>query len=66
MEQLRQELQRAYCPAVAVLAHPDVEAACQRNCLSFTELLRPFGVIGQLNGSVGGKERRWRHAAALP
>ena len=42
-------------PAVMVLADPRVDAACaERNGLSFAELLRPFGVLRQLNGSVGG------------
>ena len=54
---VKADLQRSHCPAVMTLAHPSVEAACtQRNGLSLAELLRPFGVIRQLNGSVGGED----------
>lgn len=51
---VKAELQRSHCPAVMVLAHPQVEAACNLNGLTLAELLRPFGVIRQLNGTVGG------------
>ena len=58
LQAVKAGLQRAHCPAVMVLAHPSVEAACtQRNGLSLAELLRPYGVIRQLNGTVGGEER---------
>jgi hypothetical protein len=58
MEQLQQfkaELYTMHCPVIMVLADPRVEAACiERNGLSLAELLRPFGTIKQLNGTVGG------------
>ncbi|KAL4852692.1 Trafficking protein particle complex subunit 8 [Chlorella vulgaris] len=50
---VKAELQRSHCPAIMVLAHPQVEAACNLNGLTLAELLRPFGVIRQLNGTVG-------------
>lgn len=57
LQSLKAALQRATCPCVMVIASPAVEAACtQRNGLSLAELLRPFGVIRQLNGSVGGED----------
>lgn len=55
LQSVKAALQRATCPCVMVIASPAVEAACtQRNGLALAELLRPFGVIRQLNGSVGG------------
>ena len=56
LKQVRAGLQRSHCPVVMVLAAPAVDAACtQRNGLTLAELLRPFGVIRQLNGTVGGE-----------
>lgn len=56
LQSFKAALQRATCPCVMVIASPAVEAACtQRNGLTLAELLRPFGVIRQLNGSVGGE-----------
>ncbi|KAL4458148.1 hypothetical protein ABPG75_013013 [Micractinium tetrahymenae] len=54
LQSVKAALQRATCPCVMVIASPAVEASCtQRNGLALAELLRPFGVIRQLNGSVG-------------
>lgn len=55
LQEVKATLQRAHCPAVMVLADQSLEASCLlRNGLSLAELLRPFGVIRQLNGTVGG------------
>ena len=60
LELFKAELQRAHCPAVMTVAAPEVEAACARNGLSLAEILRPFGIIRQLNGTVGGEQ--WARA----
>ncbi len=54
LQHLKAELAKASSPAVMVLASPAVDAACGKNGLSLAELLRPFGIIRQLNGTVGG------------
>ncbi|PRW18320.1 trafficking particle complex subunit 8 [Chlorella sorokiniana] len=53
LQHLKAELAKASSPAVMVLAAPAVDAACAKNGLSLAELLRPFGIIRQLNGTVG-------------
>lgn len=58
------EIQRSHCPAVMVLAAESVQQACHANGLTLAELLRPFGVIRQLNGTVGGECDRASRAAA--
>ena len=63
---LKGDLQRAHSPVVMVLAHPAVEAACAKDGLSLAELLRPFGVIRQLNGTVGGALLARGLGAAVP
>ena len=54
LQHLKAELAKASSPAVMVLAAPAVDVACAKNGLSLAELLRPFGIIRQLNGTVGG------------
>ena len=54
LQHLKAELAKATSPAVMVLASPAVDAACAKNGLSLAELLRPCGILRQLNGTVGG------------
>lgn len=50
-------LAELWAPAVSVIVSPEADALCQAaNGLSVVSLLRPFGVLAQLNGSVGGGE----------
>ena len=35
-------IQGAFCPMVAVMCSEDAEKVCQKNNLSFVELVRPF------------------------
>ena len=35
-------IQGAFCPMVAVMCSEDAERVCQKNNLSFVELVRPF------------------------
>lgn len=45
-----------WSPAVMVLESPEVTKECVESCgLTAAELLRPFGVLPELNGSVGGR-----------
>eukprot|EP00887_Chlorella_sp_A99_P001561 scaffold8.g1561.t1 len=47
-------LQQLWTPAVAVCTSPAANELClQQNGLTFAELLRPFGILRQLNGTVG-------------
>ncbi len=45
-----------WSPAVMVVASPETDVACLASTgLTVVELLRPFGVIPHLNGTVGGE-----------
>lgn len=47
-------------PVIMVQASPEVDAMCQEcNGTTFVELLRPFGVIPELNGTAGGAGAMW-------
>lgn len=47
-----------WSPVVMVVASPETDAACLATTgLTVVELLRPFGLIPHLNGTVGGE--RW-------
>ena len=35
-------IQSAFCPTIAVMCSEDAETACEKNNLSFVELMRPF------------------------
>lgn len=42
-----------------VVASPEADERCiESTGLTVVELLRPFGLLPQLNGNVGGKARR--------
>ncbi len=42
-------------PAVAVIASQEADSLCHAaNGLTVVNLLRPFGVLNQLNGTIGG------------
>ena len=56
MEQVKEWLGATWLPCVMVLASPDADRACVEGTgLHFAELLRPFGVLRELNGGVGGE-----------
>lgn len=49
-------LRRIWSPVVMVVASPEAEDLCRNaSGLSVDELLRPFGVLHQLNGGLGGR-----------
>lgn len=52
----RQELMKeVFSPVILVVATADVQSLCQRNNLSFAELLQPFSsVSGALCAATGG------------
>ena len=53
---LRAWLGELWSPSVAIIASPEADALCQAaNGLSVVSLLRPFGVLPQLNGTIGGE-----------
>lgn len=47
---LAQSLRQQMAPVVMVLPTPKVEASCQRNSLSFVDLLTPFCSLANVNG----------------
>ena len=52
-------IQSAFCPSVAVLCSDDAERICQKNNLSFVELMRPFCQLtteGKLHCSASVEE----------
>ncbi|KAG6543031.1 hypothetical protein Mapa_015527 [Marchantia paleacea] len=49
---LAQSLRQQMAPVVMVLPTPKVEASCQRNSLSFVDLLRPFCSLANVNVPV--------------
>jgi len=48
-ESFKEWVRTAFTPVVMVMSHPDVEATCQKNGLSFVDLLRPFCQINDIN-----------------
>ena len=50
-------LRRIWSPVVMVVASPEAEDLCQgATGLAVAELLRPFGVLHQLNDGLGGRQ----------
>ena len=65
-----QQLSQLWSPSVMVCCSPAAnKLSSEENGLSFAEVLRPFGIMRQLNGTVGGApqcpDRRAEQAAAV-
>lgn len=57
LQKVQATIAKEWNPVVGIIAHPQVDYLClQRNGLTFTELLRPYGYLSQLKGGVGGND----------
>jgi hypothetical protein len=61
MDQTKAWLGQLWSPAVMVLASREADELCTSSTgLAVNELLRPFGVLRQLNNGLGGGRHRRR------
>ena len=55
LAEARAWLQGRWSPVLMVVASPEADEVCRGSTgLAVVELLRPFGLLPQLNGTVGG------------